>query len=150
MVQSAMAEAADADALNAVFAALADPTRRAILARLGTGDCAVAELAQPFAMTAPAITKHLKVLEKAGLISRSRLKQARPCHLEPEPLRTATGWMEQYRQIWERRLQSLDNYLALIQKAPPQIALETIAISVPAKDVSSTEPANPPSTKAKP
>ena len=106
---------APTDPLNAVFAALADPTRRAILARLASGETTVTELAAPFNMTLPAVTKHLNVLERAGLISRSRLAQARPCHIEPEPLRTATDWMAQYRHMWEARLDRLDAYLSKLQ-----------------------------------
>ena len=108
-------EPAPADPLSAVFAALADPTRRAILARLARGETTVTELAAPFDMTLPAVTKHLKVLERAGLISRSRLAQARPCHIEPEPLRTATDWMVQYRHMWEARLDRLDAFLVTLQ-----------------------------------
>src|SRR4051794_18589837 len=87
--------------LDATFAALADPTRRAILARLARGDASVMELAEPFAMSQPAISKHLKVLERAGLISRGRDAQRRPCRLEPSPLRGAGEWLERYREFWE-------------------------------------------------
>lgn len=90
------------DPLGAVFAALADPTRRAILARLATGDTNVTELAAPFRMTMPAVTKHLKVLERAGLVTRGRLAQWRPCRLEAHPLREAADWIGQYRQFWEQ------------------------------------------------
>ena len=103
------------DHLSQTFAALADPTRRAILAQLATGESTVSELAEPFAMTLPAVTKHLKVLERAGLISRGRQAQWRPCKLEAEPLRQASGWMDQYRQIWEARLDRLDDYLKTLQ-----------------------------------
>ena len=106
------------DALSATFAALADPTRRAILARLASGETSVTDLAAPFQMTMPAVTKHLKVLEKAGLISRSRKAQARPCHIEAEPLRAATDWMVQYRHMWEARLDRLDAYLQQVQAHP--------------------------------
>lgn len=99
------------DALGATFAALADPTRRAILARLARGEASVAELAEPFQMTQPAISKHLKVLEKAGLISRSRDRQRRPCRLEAEPLARATEWLEEYRKFWEGNFQRLDAVL---------------------------------------
>src|SRR5262245_31667611 len=88
------------DALNATFAALADPTRRAILARLATGEATVTELAAPFAMSQPAISKHLKVLERAGLVSRGRDAQRRPCRLEAQPLQVATDWLENYRRFW--------------------------------------------------
>jgi DNA-binding transcriptional ArsR family regulator len=97
--------------LDATFAALADPTRRAILARLASGDASVSELAEPFAMTQPAISKHLKVLERAGLISRGRDAQRRPRRLEAKPLAEATGWLENYRQFWEGRFQKLDALL---------------------------------------
>jgi DNA-binding transcriptional ArsR family regulator len=89
------------DQLSVVFAALADPTRRAILARLADGPATVNQLAEPFAMTLPAVSKHLKVLEGAGLISRGRQAQWRPCKLEAEPLRDATAWMDRYRQFWQ-------------------------------------------------
>ncbi len=109
-------EAAAQDALSAIFAALADPTRRAILSRLARGETTVTELAEPFQMTLPAVTKHLKVLEKAGLISRSRQAQARPCHMEPKPLREATDWMAQYRHLWEARLDRLDAFLGTMKR----------------------------------
>ncbi len=97
--------------LTTLFAALADPTRRAILARLSQGDAPVKDLAEPFALSGPAITKHLKVLERAGLISRSREGQQRPCRLEPHALAPAAEWIEQYRAMWEERLDRLDAYL---------------------------------------
>ncbi len=97
--------------LDATFAALADPTRRAILARLATGEASVAELAEPFDMTQPAISKHLKVLERAGLISRGREAQRRPRRLEPRPLADATDWIERYRRIWEGNYKRLDAVL---------------------------------------
>src|SRR5213596_3500540 len=97
--------------LDATFAALADPTRRAILARLATGEASVAELAEPFDMTRPAISKHLKVLERAGLISRGREAQRRPRRLEPRPLAEATDWIERYRKIWEGNFKRLDAVL---------------------------------------
>ena len=99
------------DALDATFAALADPTRRAIIARLAEGDATVTELARPFAMTQPAISKHLKVLERAGLISRGRDAQRRPCRIEPRPLAEANGWIENYRQLWESNFRRLDSVL---------------------------------------
>jgi DNA-binding transcriptional ArsR family regulator len=101
--------------LDATFAALADPTRRAILARLAKGDASVLELGEPFDMSQPAISKHLKVLERAGLISRGRDAQRRPCRLEAAPLREATDWLERYREIWEGRLQRLDDLLDELQ-----------------------------------
>ena len=97
--------------LDATFAALADPTRRAILARLATGEASVMELAEPFAMSQPAISKHLKVLEHAGLISRGRDAQRRPCRLRAEPLAAANGWLEPYRQFWEGSFERLDALL---------------------------------------
>ena len=103
--------------LNHTFAALADPTRRAILARLAEGESTVSELADPFDISMPAITKHLKVLERAGLISRGREAQRRPCRIEARPLQQAIGWLEQYRQIWEQRLDRLDAYLQQLQQA---------------------------------
>jgi DNA-binding transcriptional ArsR family regulator len=97
--------------LDATFAALADPTRRAILARLATGEASVLELAAPFAMSQPAISKHLKVLERAGLISRGRDAQRRPCRLEAGPLAEASRWLEEYRRLWEGAFQRLDALL---------------------------------------
>jgi len=100
-----------ADTLSVTFAALADPTRRAILARLSAGEAAVGELAAPFDMSLPAVTKHLKVLQRAGLISQGREAQWRPCRLEAAPMRAAVQWMETYRRHWEQRLDRLDDYL---------------------------------------
>jgi DNA-binding transcriptional ArsR family regulator len=97
--------------LDATFAALADPTRRAILARLALGEASVMELAEPFAMSQPAISKHLKVLERAGLVSRGRDAQRRPCRLEALPLAEATEWLEAYRQFWEESFERLDDLL---------------------------------------
>jgi len=97
--------------LDATFAALADPTRRAILARLASGEASVTELARPFAMSQPAISKHLKVLERAGLVSHGRDAQRRPRRLEPKPLAQATAWLQRYRRFWERRFQRLDALL---------------------------------------
>jgi DNA-binding transcriptional ArsR family regulator len=104
------------DHLSRRFHALADPTRRAILARLVKGECSVGELAQPFAMSQPAISKHLKVLEQAGLISRGRDAQFRPCRIEPEALRSLDEWLENYRRLWEARLGRLETYLAKLQR----------------------------------
>jgi DNA-binding transcriptional ArsR family regulator len=104
--------------LDSVFAALADPTRRAILARLAEGDLTVNELAAPFAISQPAVSKHLKVLEQAGLISRTRRATARLSHLEAEPLREATEWLARYQAFWERRYAQLDALLARLQEAP--------------------------------
>lgn len=120
-----------ADKLSATFAALADPTRRAILGRLAKGQSSVTELASPFKMTMPAISKHLKVLEKAGLIERGRDAQWRPCRLKAKPLEEAAGWIDQYRQFWEESFDRLDAYLQEIQRkqadAPPEPASETAA-----------------------
>lgn len=99
------------DQLSTTFAALADPTRRAILSRLAKGEATVTELAAPFEVSLPAISKHLKVLERAGLIARGRSAQWRPCRLDAMPLRDATGWLEAYRQFWERSFDRLDEHL---------------------------------------
>jgi DNA-binding transcriptional ArsR family regulator len=103
------------DRLSTTFAALSDPTRRAILARLIQGEVTVNELAEPFDMTLPAISRHLKVLERAGLISRGREAQWRPCRLQAAPMRDAAGWLEQYRQFWEQSLDRLEGYLQELQ-----------------------------------
>src|SRR5512138_1013613 len=104
--------------LDATFAALADPTRRAILARLAAGEASVAELAEPFAMSQPAVSKHLKVLERAGLIRRGRDAQRRPARIEAAPLRDAQMWIERYRGLWEATYQRLDGLLAELQAQP--------------------------------
>jgi DNA-binding transcriptional ArsR family regulator len=104
-----------ADHLSTVFAALADPTRRAILARLAAGEASVTELAEPFAMSLPAVSKHLKVLQRAGLIARGRSAQWRPCRLEAGPLKDAAAWLEHYRLFWEQSLDRLADYLADLQ-----------------------------------
>jgi len=104
------------DHLSSTFAALADPTRRAILARLASGETSVTELAEPFEMTLPAVTKHLKVLERAGLITRGREAQWRPCRLKARPLKEAVDWLEHYRRFWEESLDRLDAYLHELQK----------------------------------
>jgi DNA-binding transcriptional ArsR family regulator len=103
------------DQLSTTFAALSDPTRRAILARLALGETSVKELSEPFAITAPSITKHLKVLERAGLITRSRDAQWRPCRLQAAPLREVSEWVEEYRRFWEEKFTSLDRYLSNLQ-----------------------------------
>ena len=112
MVQHPMAD----DRLSTVFAALADPTRRAILARLASGQASVTELAQPFQMSLPAVSKHLKVLERAGLITRGREAQWRPCRLEAAPLKEVDEWVERYRRFWDESFDRLDLYLREIQK----------------------------------
>jgi DNA-binding transcriptional ArsR family regulator len=108
------------DSLSMTFAALADPTRRAILARLLHSDIPVSKLAEPFEMTLPAVTKHLDVLERAGLIVRGREAQRRPCRLQPEPLKIAARWIEEYRHVWEHRLDRLDAYLQELQQKAPR------------------------------
>jgi DNA-binding transcriptional ArsR family regulator len=106
------------DRLDATFTALADPTRRAIVARLATGDATVNDLAEPFDMTLPGISKHLKVLERCGLITRSRRAQFRPCHLERDALDAAVDWIEESRRIWTERFDKLDVHLRDIQRGP--------------------------------
>jgi DNA-binding transcriptional ArsR family regulator len=103
------------DPLSATFAALADPTRRAILARLALGETSVTELAAPFDMSLPAVSKHLKVLERAGLVARGRSAQWRPCRLDASPLKAATDWLEDYRRFWEQSFERLDRYLRELQ-----------------------------------
>jgi DNA-binding transcriptional ArsR family regulator len=105
-----------ADQLSTTFAALADPTRRAILARLASGECSVTELAEPFDMSMPAVSKHLRVLERAGLIARGREAQWRPCRIEAGPLKEVADWTDRYRHIWEARLDRLDDYLQDLKK----------------------------------
>jgi DNA-binding transcriptional ArsR family regulator len=108
------------DSISSTFAALADPTRRAILARLALGETSVTELAEPFEMSMPAVSKHLRVLERAGLITRGREAQWRPCKLKAEPLREAAGWLEEYRQFWEQSFDRLDEYLQRLQAEAKQ------------------------------
>jgi DNA-binding transcriptional ArsR family regulator len=103
------------DQLSNTFAALSDPTRRAILARLALGETSVTELAEPFEMSMPAISKHLKVLERAGLIARGRDAQWRPCRLKPQPLKDASDWLEHYRRFWEQSFDRLEDYLRELQ-----------------------------------
>src|SRR5919109_4530786 len=107
--------AAATDRLDRTFAALADPTRRAILARLALGETSVTELAEPFDISLPAVSKHLKVLERAGLITRGRAAQWRPCRIEPGALKGANDWLERYRGLWEERLDRLEHYLFEVQ-----------------------------------
>ena len=102
--------------LDATFAALADPTRRAILARLAEGEASVSEIAEPFQMSLPGVSKHLKVLERAGLIERGRHAQYRPCRIRPEGLRPASDWLDEYRRLWEDRFNQLDDYLRRLQE----------------------------------
>ncbi|MHC5740228.1 ArsR/SmtB family transcription factor [Nostoc sp.] len=108
------------DQLSITFFALADPTRRAILAHLAKGEASVTELAKPFEMSLPAISKHLNVLKRAGLITQSREAQWRPCQIKAEPLKDAADWIEQYRQLWEERLDRLDDYLHELQTQEKQ------------------------------
>ena len=105
------------DHLSTTYAALADPTRRAILARLAAGEATVGELAEPFAMSLPAVSKHLKVLERAGLITRRRKAQWRPCRIEARPLKDAAQWLEHYRHFWDDSFDRLDDYLGELQSA---------------------------------
>lgn len=105
-----------ADTLSTTLFALADPTRRGLLARLAQGDATVTELAEPYDMSLAAVSKHLKVLEGAGLVSRSKEAQWRPCHLEAKPLRAVAGWVEEYRRFWDRNLDSLGDYLKSMQR----------------------------------
>jgi DNA-binding transcriptional ArsR family regulator len=114
-VQNTMAE----DRLSLTLSALADPTRRAILARLAAGEATVGTLAAPFDMSLPAVSRHLKVLEKAGLIARGRAAQWRPCRLEAAPLRDVAGWLEAYRRFWEQGFDRLEDYLDELQKGNP-------------------------------
>jgi DNA-binding transcriptional ArsR family regulator len=108
------------DSLSHTFAALADPTRRAILARLSTGQCSVTELAEPFDMSLPAVSKHLRVLERAGLIDRQRDAQWRRCHINASPLKDVVDWAEHYRHLWEGRFDRLDSYLQQLQASKPR------------------------------
>jgi DNA-binding transcriptional ArsR family regulator len=118
LVNYEVGRSVSAQQLDATFAALADPTRRAILARLARGESSVKELARPFAISAPAVTKHLKVLERAGLITRSRTAQWRPCRLNATPLRDAAGWIGDYRRFWEESFDRLGEYLRQLQTSP--------------------------------
>ena len=108
------------DQLSTTFAALADPTRRAILARLALGECSVTALAEPFDMSMPAVSKHLRVLERAGLIARGREAQWRPCRIDAAPIKDVAEWAERYRAIWEARFDRLDHYLQQLQKRKPK------------------------------
>lgn len=110
------ASAPRTDTLSATFAALSDPTRRAILARLASGEATVSALAVPFDITPPAVTKHLRVLQRAGLIVQGRVGQWRPCRIQPGPLKEAASWVNEYRQLWEQRLDRLEDYLRELQR----------------------------------
>ncbi|MDA1010974.1 MAG: metalloregulator ArsR/SmtB family transcription factor [Chloroflexi bacterium] len=109
-----------ADPLDAAFAALADPTRRAIIERLAEGEASVTEIAEPFRMSLPAVSKHLKVLERAGLIERGRHAQWRPCRLRPDGLRAASDWLDEYRQFWEGRMGRLETFIKQLQERQQQ------------------------------
>lgn len=122
-----------ADPLSATLAALADPTRRAILARLADGDASVTELAAPHEMSLAAVSKHLKVLENAGLVSRGRHAQYRPCHLEADPLQALSDWLQEYRRFWDRSLDSLADYLTVMQ---PALKAAPAKEAAPAKKIS--------------
>jgi len=113
-----MVQPQTSDPLSATFSALADPTRRAILARLASGEASVTELAEPFDMSLPAVSKHLKVLERVGLIARNREAQWRRCRLDAAPLRNVSDWLDDYREFWERRFDRLEAYLAELQRPP--------------------------------
>jgi DNA-binding transcriptional ArsR family regulator len=115
LINSMVQYTTSTDPLGATFAALADPTRRAILARLASGECSVTELAEPFEMSLPAVSKHLRVLERAGLIARRRDAQWRPCRIEAGPLKEVADWAERYRHIWEERLDRLGTYLQQVK-----------------------------------
>src|SRR4051794_10408869 len=119
------------DNLNKAFAALADPTRRAIVARLAAGEATVNELAAPFAMTQPSISKHLKVLERAGLISRGRAAQPRPCRLEAAPLQEVANWMALYRHVWEDSFERLDAFLQSTAPPSPNISSTSTRLNTP-------------------
>ena len=125
-----------ADPLSSTFSALADPTRRAILERLAQGDATVGELAEPFAMTMPAISKHLSVLERAGLITKSRDGQRRNCRITATPLKNAMSWLNEYRRHWEANLDHLDAYLTRIQGATPSGARPDTATTSPQEEKS--------------
>ena len=115
--------------LDRAFTALGDPVRRALVARLSRGDATVNELAEPFAMTVQAVSKHLKVLERAGLITRSRAAQARPCHLEPEPLESAADWIVRHRELWAERYDRLDQHIASLRQPKARTSTSTRASS---------------------
>lgn len=128
-----------ADPLSATFAALADPTRRAILTRLSSGEASVKELAKPFEISLPAISKHLKVLERAGLIERGREAQWRPCRLQAGPLKQVASWIEHYRQFWEERLDRLEDFLREAQGTGPALSEGPSASAPPSQETLSHE-----------
>lgn len=134
------------DRLSIIFSALADPTRRAILARLAEGEATVTELAEPFSLSLPTISKHLKVLQQAGLISQGRQAQWRPCRLEPAPLRDIAGWVSEYRQFWDENYTRLDAYLARLQRL--EAGKEGAATPAPPGDQPSSSAAAEPAGEA--
>ena len=134
--------------LSTVFSALADPTRRAILARLSQGEAPVKDLVAPFDLSGPAITKHLNVLERAGLIARGREGQLRPCRLQPQALAPAAEWIDQYRQMWERQLDRLDAYLRGVAPAPSFNACGVTSFLPPGSKPSKPKPKPKPKPKA--
>lgn len=135
------------DQLSATFGALADPTRRAMLVRLSSGEASVQELAKPFQMSMPAISKHLKVLEGAGLIVRGRRAQFRPCTLEVKPLKEAVDWMEEHRKEWEQRFDRLDAYLQELQAPPASAPAKKVTSKIPGKTPSKTPKTSKPKTR---
>jgi DNA-binding transcriptional ArsR family regulator len=137
-----------ADVLSTTFFALADPTRRAILARLTVGDASVTELAEPFDMTLPAVSKHLKVLERAGLIERGREAQWRPCRLQAAPLREVDEWVERYRKHWEESFERLDEYLTQLQANDPESSAPQVLDEAAATGFSGTPSEPDPATTA--
>jgi DNA-binding transcriptional ArsR family regulator len=128
------------DTLNAIFGALADPTRRAILARLASGEVTVNELAQPFAMSQPAVSKHLKVLERAGLIARGRDAQRRPCRLHPEALKTVADWLAHYEHFWTESFDRLDEYLRMLKTEDEQPPTKSANQKTKTPDTSTRKP----------
>ncbi|MFL6429531.1 MAG: ArsR/SmtB family transcription factor [Acidobacteriaceae bacterium] len=128
------------DTLNAIFGALADPTRRAILARLASGEVTVNDLAEPFAMSQPAVSKHLKVLERAGLIARGRDAQRRPCRLHPEALKTVADWVTHYEHFWTESFDRLDEYLRTLKTEDEQKPTKSASQKVKTPDTSTRKP----------
>jgi DNA-binding transcriptional ArsR family regulator len=135
------------DRLSLVFSALADPTRRAILQRLAAGSASVTELAAPFQMSLPAVSKHLKVLERAGLIAKGREAQWRPCRLDPAPFREVASWLDGYRQLWDERLDRLDTYVTALQHAAERQQTDRPPGQLPAD---ATAPAHPSADRPQP
>ena len=138
------------DHLSATFAALADPTRRAILARLALGETSVSELAEPFDISLPAVSRHLKVLEGAGLIVRGREAQWRPCRLEPQALKGVDDWLEEYRRLWEQRLDRLEDYLRTLQARTPRPQTHALGQTESKPSSATATPTTSPTAKAPP